>query len=286
LKPTASNLEPQAGFTLVELLVVVTIIVILLALLTPALSRAVYQAELTVCATQVRNIASGVTVYATENKRRYPDRGLDEPYNWDQPAMLRYHPISAPARTVDQRIVLRTALGNLNDRLNDPLAGQIESEKAEAQWIFTPYNLWWGFRYGSNGRRMMKIGERWGFGTTETFDVLASDRDMVRPVVPEAQSSHPDDIYEPGVLSNIIRQDEPSPWLPGTITIALWYTGLDLTFVGFTEKRGPVDDNFAMSDLSVQRYNQVIWDRDSRLRRVGIESNGGTNPPGHYMYVP
>ena len=49
------------GFTLVELLVVITIIVILLALLAPALDKAIYQAELAVCGTRVRAIATGCT---------------------------------------------------------------------------------------------------------------------------------------------------------------------------------------------------------------------------------
>lgn len=38
------------AFTLIELLVVITIIVVLLALLVPALDKAIYQAQLSVCA--------------------------------------------------------------------------------------------------------------------------------------------------------------------------------------------------------------------------------------------
>src|SRR5207253_2093486 len=49
------------GFTLIELLVVVTVIVALLAMLAPALDKAVYQAELAVCAANLRTIASAAT---------------------------------------------------------------------------------------------------------------------------------------------------------------------------------------------------------------------------------
>src|SRR5438876_557647 len=49
----------RAAFTLIELLVVVTIIVVLLALLTPALDRAIYQAELTVCAANQHTVGAG-----------------------------------------------------------------------------------------------------------------------------------------------------------------------------------------------------------------------------------
>jgi prepilin-type N-terminal cleavage/methylation domain-containing protein len=273
------------AFTLIELLVVITIIVVLLALLVPALDKAIYQGELAVCASQLRGIGSAVTTYAMENKRYYPDRGLlNQAYNWDQPALLRYHPASAPARTVDQRVVLRKALPDLNKQLNDPLSGSLDIEGSEAQWIFSPYNLWWGFKYGPGTYAMAKIGERWDYRNQE-FQVLASDRDIVRPQNREAQSSHSDHMHAGGVLDNVVLNDEVSPWLPGTITIALWHSGLDATFAGLTEQRGPVDDNFGMSDLSVQRFDRVRYDRDSRLRMVAVESNNA-HPPGHYMYVP
>ena len=63
---------PRPAFTLIELLVVITIIVVLLALLTPAVDRAIYQAELTVCGTRLKGIATGNLAYAADNKRSYP----------------------------------------------------------------------------------------------------------------------------------------------------------------------------------------------------------------------
>src|SRR5688500_3053707 len=62
------------AFTLIELLVVITIIVVLLSMLTPALDRAIYQAELAVCAANQDAIAGAVVVYAAGHRRMYPYR--------------------------------------------------------------------------------------------------------------------------------------------------------------------------------------------------------------------
>lgn len=58
----------RSAFTLVELLVVVAIIVVLLALLSPALDRAVTSAEATVCASTLRNWGQGMFQYAQDHK--------------------------------------------------------------------------------------------------------------------------------------------------------------------------------------------------------------------------
>src|ERR1041385_5328344 len=62
---------PRPAFTLIELLVVITIIVVLLALLTPALDRAVYQAELASCGGRLKALGAGFALYAFNNGRRY-----------------------------------------------------------------------------------------------------------------------------------------------------------------------------------------------------------------------
>src|SRR5688500_8855542 len=73
------------AFTLIELLVVVTIIVVLLALLTPALDKAIYQAELTVCGANQRAVAMSAVSYATGSKRFYPHRqGVREDMVWPE----------------------------------------------------------------------------------------------------------------------------------------------------------------------------------------------------------
>ncbi len=64
--------ETLKAFTLVELLVVVAIIAILLAMLAPALDRAIGLAEGAVCMTRLRQLQAASSYYAMDNNRVLP----------------------------------------------------------------------------------------------------------------------------------------------------------------------------------------------------------------------
>jgi len=62
----------RAGFTLVELLVVIGIIAVLISILLPALQRARDSAATIKCAANLRSVGQGLLAYAAENKQFLP----------------------------------------------------------------------------------------------------------------------------------------------------------------------------------------------------------------------
>ncbi len=63
----------SGGFTLIELMVVIAILAILFAILTPVLMRARFKTYHSACIGNVRNLATGLESYAMENDGRYPE---------------------------------------------------------------------------------------------------------------------------------------------------------------------------------------------------------------------
>ena len=81
----ASARRPAAGFTLVEMLVVIAIIGILAALILTALSQAKAQSQSLTCKNRLRQMGLALTMYASE-AHRYPslmDRSQNVPVTAD-----------------------------------------------------------------------------------------------------------------------------------------------------------------------------------------------------------
>lgn len=72
MKSKIKNKKLNSGFTLVELLVVISIIAVLLAVLVPALSKVREQARTVVCGTNLKNYGPAVVMYAEDNYGRFP----------------------------------------------------------------------------------------------------------------------------------------------------------------------------------------------------------------------
>ena len=69
------------AFTLVEVLVVITIVTMLVSLLIPSLSQARISAQYTICASQLRQQGVGMCGYAPDNHNYFPVLG--GPVAWD-----------------------------------------------------------------------------------------------------------------------------------------------------------------------------------------------------------
>jgi len=73
-------------FTLIELLVVIVIIAVLIALLLPALQHAKERGKRVVCMNNLRQIGTGLTLYATGNNDSLPHNLVD--YSWEGQLMF------------------------------------------------------------------------------------------------------------------------------------------------------------------------------------------------------
>jgi prepilin-type N-terminal cleavage/methylation domain-containing protein len=80
-----SRPTPRRAFTLVELLVVISIIALLISMLLPALARAREQGRRIVCAGNLRGIGQAMTMYATDSKGWLPTEPRNLPLYFAPP---------------------------------------------------------------------------------------------------------------------------------------------------------------------------------------------------------
>jgi type II secretory pathway pseudopilin PulG len=71
--PAASHRRPTAGFSLVELIVVMLVAVVLTGLLLPVLSRVRENAYRVVCASNQRTLGMSIFMYTADHKERLPE---------------------------------------------------------------------------------------------------------------------------------------------------------------------------------------------------------------------
>lgn len=64
--------KKKKGFTLIELMIVIAIIAILAAILVPNFLRARNQGNVTACKSNLKNLATSMEMYATDNSGAYP----------------------------------------------------------------------------------------------------------------------------------------------------------------------------------------------------------------------
>jgi type II secretory pathway pseudopilin PulG len=183
-----------AAFTLVELLVVVTIIVVLLAMLMPALGAATYQAMLVRCAANQRLTANAAIQYAFNARGFYPPRPRTT--NGGLQAWAIHLPATADTPAFDMKPVMRQQLGlDPNKVFQCPLIEPIDlDERLPDEFVYGNTALWFSWRYtdGTTPQPgMYKLGDRFEW-RGRAYNIMVSDIDLVRPSPTGNQTAHPD----------------------------------------------------------------------------------------------
>jgi prepilin-type N-terminal cleavage/methylation domain-containing protein len=259
--------DPRFGFTLVELLVVVTIIVLLLALLAPALDRAIYQAELAVCGSQMRSLSGASLLYAMGQRRAYP--GRDE--RSSDSAMEIKQRVNAPGLatgtggTFNVPGLLESYIG-VRAWVDPFLQGaglRIEEAMQDPDAVLMPgYHYYPDWGTANNFiTRMTRMGQKLIFdapeGDTRRFGIIVADRDA-RMNENAGNNSHPD---KASVQHLWGYQEGGNPWLgmgdaapfagptTGNVYVAWWR--------GARARTGLLDNHYALDDGSILRLNDV-----------------------------
>lgn len=258
----------RCGFTLVELLVVITIVVVLLAMLLPAVDRAVYEAELAVCGSRLKTIASAAHVYAADQRRMYPDRRATTVAHGSGDL------IAHPSKGIDDRPLLADRVGlALNAALNCPFHRAVDFPASKDTTLTVAgYTMLFDFGYPGE-QRMRKLGDRFTWTQTTSlgtrkhrFGVLASDVDQVNYTAVYGKTSHPDSL---GKAYSIVWQDyELTPLEISTQSrwIASGSNG---------PSRGTTDQGYALEDGSVLRVRGVEWLGHDHLLQPPMLPTGG-----------
>jgi len=257
--------HPRIGFTLVELLVVVAMIVLLLALLAPALDKAVYEAELSICGSRLKSVGAAAMMYTGDHRRHYPIRVLVES-SAAQPSRLLASLANVTVSGGDDRRMLAGYLAD--SHYLDPLVRKVDLSLVDRDSdLFVGYSLWFGFRYRMLGFKGIKrFGDRLEWiaqtdpdKTPRYFSVLASDIDFIRTTVPLTVSGHPD---KAGLLRESVNLNAGAPVAMYRKQTNAWWTNNTAT------RRGPVDFNYAYEDGSVLRLNDVEWNEWQSADRI------------------
>ena len=189
-----------AAFSLVELLVVLSIISVLFALLLPGLEQAMQQSRLTACANQQKQVYLGVMAYAEQNGYRGPDwnghcgwspmSSMADPYLKScQLGRILSSGCMEKELLVDPGFINNTETGNLVYR------GEIRWNRVSpvpnpyqlpVNWTSGTYSMYlWSAEGGSGFAKIRRLDKPINFPVTLcrqdslTFDIMNHERKMM-----------------------------------------------------------------------------------------------------------
>jgi len=261
--------ERCGAFTIIELLVVISIIGILVALLMPALQRSRYLATLTLCTANLRSSATSLIVYSNDWKTAYPWRKVGN--NATHPVQRIFAFADATPGVGDDRPLLATywSYAKIGFCPFCPMPPGGRLDDTSLSYVFSSYSMWFGGPYEKGDARtnMLRVDDR-PVKNGQRFSVLLADLDMLF-VSPTYMSSNP---Y---VGPNFYLRR----YLDASQIFSVQYGNAPGSYV-----RDPVDMNYAMADGSVRTLFALAWGDTQRTAR--IVSIPSTNPTWAWSYLP
>ena len=179
-------------FTILELLIVITILLILIALLLPVLHKVKRKTKNTLCVSNMRQSALAILSYAKNNNNYYPRRSVDSSY-WSTRELIRYN-------NSDDRTLLEDYVDNwkvMNCSFTEPSHQAVKDSNSSN--IHFSYEMYFGsyIRTYAPESGLLKIGDTATYNNND-FSILIADHDLVRKGR-YWRSAHPD--YSPQILT-------------------------------------------------------------------------------------
>ena len=247
------------NFTIIELLIVITIFLILVALLLPVIYKVKKKSQNTLCVSNLRQSSMAILSYASNSNTFYPRRSVDSSY-WSARNNIRYN-------NSDDRYLLEEYIDDwrvMNCSFTEPDLKAIENSNAPV--IQLSYEMYFGsyIRTTEAKSGLLKVGDVSTYSNNE-FSILMTDQDLVRKGQ-YWRSSHPD--YSPEVLTYRSVNDSE-------LLCVRWR-------IANGRVRSLIDRNFLREDGSVFSMTEILPE-DERLVEL---SHTSTKINNDKVYLP